>query len=995
MKSFSVSSEKLQNFNCFTWISTDTAVAASLSDRCLYEIILSPSLQGVRASKISQPFPASILCIQALIPGCGAAPSAASNAPTSQANQKSPFQLARASGQSSDFGQTIISVGCSDGTISFLYADVVQLGGQGQRVNIRRQKTHNLKEFIQSPDDVMPVTCMCLMQPRGSNLIVGTETGYLCMFSLTSGAFQFKQLLRNDLQSPIHCLCSISKNLVAFTFKNQLQIISLNRPSSPEVVYKTPENTAITTLACSSQILAIGAEHGGVVFYDLLQNLEVSTCPAPPGDAISSLSCSITSEDFVAGTRRGAILVYSKNGVLREASSTFESISETTTPGGITTLAYAPYGGVYFALCHSGFCYGVIYPRRISSGSIVFEPIDELKLRIIDNNLQINDIYTSPEPLTGLFMSNYSSSAVFIATTMTSVMVWVPPSTAQAAQMKNVSVTLKNQWIQEPLRTQSFSESLQMNRGATQQSEQTSAIQAQTVGGVQFGVFNFEKTEEQAAKAAISQSEYSPICKTALYLRHSVCYATASDKYLVLQDISGECHVCLLQNLGLVHSIYNGICYGDQISVSDEILVYTEGPIIRITEMASGNYIAKQIVHQRRILQTAISFIGQVASSQVQKQGEAKVDIQLGNIFGGIVGATNQPTSQMTQAATQARSQQQTIIALLDASSAVFVHQLVNNAAYYQKISQTQQAFNQLNIQTKVLSIQFPPRSQILTCLAQDSPNLQAPTTFLGTPDNPDYSTRLRCILFAQPTTYDLSLPLPIFVAPVAISLTQILRQAAGIGFEEVVDNSSRQIQQYKLLIRQRCYTIRRVNQTVRLQQTVSAGLNVTNCIIELLSGSCFVNIPLPEFPFLIEQFQKDNQVTQRLCRYVQQPALWSFLCGYARQQQDVNTLRLALAAVGQVPKAIHEAEILDVDYLCEQGKIGKAVQVCCDLWDFERGRQIVSRDRRFGPLLVYLRRQLYMELGSIADEKSEPWLGLAREFGDKATEQVMSMIEK
>lgn len=263
----------------------------------------------------------------ALLPGCGASPSAASNAPTSQANQKSPFQLARATGQSSDFGQTIICVGCADGSVSFLYADVVQLGGQGQRINIRRQKTNNLKEFVQSAEEVMPVTAMCLMQPRGTNLVVGTETGHLCLFTLTSGSFAFKQLLRNDVQAPIHQIISLSKTHICFSFKNQLQIISINRPTSAEVVYKVPDTSSITALASNSQYVAIGAESNGIVFYDLNQNIEVSQLPAPPGDAIISISCSASSEEFLAGTRKGAIMVFRKNGLLREISTTAEAIN--------------------------------------------------------------------------------------------------------------------------------------------------------------------------------------------------------------------------------------------------------------------------------------------------------------------------------------------------------------------------------------------------------------------------------------------------------------------------------------------------------------------------------------------------------------------------------------------------------------------------------------------------------------------------------------------
>lgn len=100
-------------------------------------------------------------------------------------------------------------------------------------------------------------------------------------------------------------------------------------------------------------------------------------------------------------------MVFRKNGLLREITTTAEAIitKGSGVPGGIVDLQYAAYGGVFFALCHSGLCYGVVFPQRVSTGAIVFEPIDDLKVRIIDNLLQFNDIYVLPEPLTGLYLS--------------------------------------------------------------------------------------------------------------------------------------------------------------------------------------------------------------------------------------------------------------------------------------------------------------------------------------------------------------------------------------------------------------------------------------------------------------------------------------------------------------------------------------------------------------------------------------------------------------
>ena len=69
-------------------------------------------------------------------------------------------------------------------------------------------------------------------------------------------------------------------------------------------------------------------------------------------------------------------------------------------------------------------------------------------------------------------------------------------------------------------------------------------------------------------------------------------------------------------------------------------------------------------------------------------------------------------------------------------------------------------------------------------------------------------------------------------------------------------------------------------------------------------------------------------------------------------------------------------------------------MKACCDVWDFDRAKDIISRDRRFGPLLIYLRRVMNVELGSVADEKSEPWQSLAKEFGDRATEAALQLID-
>lgn len=278
-------------------------------------------------------------------------------------------------------------------------------------------------------------------------------------------------------------------------------------------------------------------------------------------------------------------------GVLREIQSTAEAESKCDsqeTPGGFWQLQYAPFGGVFLGLCRSGLVFGATYCQRLSIGNYVVEPLDELRVKITDNVFMVSDVYTAPEPLTGLYLGQ-SERPSFIATTQTSIIVWLPPAPAEALQLKNqnISATMRTQWIQEPLRTQSYSEIMCKQPPQERQQEQ-STIQTQVVGGVQFGVFNFDRSEDQAIKAAIQAQDRSPICKSALYLRHSVCSAWASDKYLVLQDISGECHVCQLATLALMYTLYNGSCHADQLCVTDEVMCFVDGPTLRLTDTQTG-----------------------------------------------------------------------------------------------------------------------------------------------------------------------------------------------------------------------------------------------------------------------------------------------------------------------------------------------------------------------------------------------------------------------
>lgn len=105
----------------------------------------------------------------------------------------------------------------------------------------------------------------------------------------------------------------------------------------PEVVHNVPEGGSVVGMACNEKIMAIAVDTQGVIFYDLIQNLEVSNQPTPPGDAIVNVSCSVSSGEFLASTRRGAMMLFKGCGVLREIQSTAEAESKCDsqeTPGG-------------------------------------------------------------------------------------------------------------------------------------------------------------------------------------------------------------------------------------------------------------------------------------------------------------------------------------------------------------------------------------------------------------------------------------------------------------------------------------------------------------------------------------------------------------------------------------------------------------------------------------------------------------------------------------
>ncbi|KAH0569915.1 Intraflagellar transport protein IFT80 [Spironucleus salmonicida] len=959
MKSFSFSSETLSHLCQPVYVSSNTLIAISAKDNCLYELTIQPfQSQPPVPIKISAPFASEILSVAALPPGCASGPSSAAQTPSSQPNSKSPFQLSKTS-NSGDFGSTIIALGDQNSTITFLYCDITQ-SQSAQKIQIRRQKEFNLKSHITIAEDTAPITSLHLVQPRGNALICGTETGHLALFTLTSGAFQFKQQLRSDVQAPIHAIVSLEKQRVAFSFKNSLQIVHLARPNSVEFQYKSPENSSISSLAFNGQNLAICAEHCGIVFLDE-QNVEISAFPAPQNDAFVDISVSQIGQEFVASTRRGEIFVFKKNGILRSILSD----NEGGRIGGIDSVACTSQGGQFVAMGHSGVLVGYISPQRVNLGHIVCEVQNLKKLKFTDNVCMISDVYTAPEPVLGLFSTKNTTNTSILAVTNSSILLFNVPSVKKSLELRSneTSATLRTQWISEPIRTQSISEN-QPQTAVKPQEQENSHV----VGGVVFNSFNFQDAKQDVNQ---DQIQYN---KQAIFLRHNIVFSVISQNYILLQDISGECQICSKQNLALIYTLYNGNCTPNQLCLTDDFLVFAEGNSLRITETKSGNYYIKQLTHQRKVINLGLS---SQTSQNVQQTNQN---------FNFIDNLVNVGIAQQEQPQTQ-KLAQLPLLAFIDSNFAVFTHQL-QAQNYYTKTSSTQSYFTQLPLPSKAFSLLFPPNSQILTLVIQDSAQIPPANSYLGQ-DTPDITQKLRICTISHFNT-DFSLPIPIFYGQTGININQLLRHVSNINYDEDIENNN--TIQFKLLQRNVDFELIYVQKTLQKDEKLSNFTMATNCVVSLFSSLNLV-LNLPEFAFILEENRANLAVCMRLCRYLNVKQLWSQLIQYATKASNFEVLQQALAAIGQVPKAIF-SENGDVEALLRDNKTMKAVSICCDLWDFERAREIVGKDRRCGPLLVFLRRKLHQELGSIADEKTEPWSGLVREFGEKANESCLQGAE-
>lgn len=99
-----------------------------------------------------------------------------------------------------------------------------------------------------------------------------------------------------------------------------------------------------------------------------------------------------------------------------------------------------------------------------------------------------------------------------------------------------------------------------------------------------------------------------------------------------------------------------------------------------------------------------------------------------------------------------------------------------------------------MKLSSRAYDIAFPPGSEILTILAEDSVAYPAPSTLVGGPEAPEPRGRLRVLLYGRPADPTASLPAPLFAGPAAVAVQTLLRAAAAIGFDETAANSAGQI---------------------------------------------------------------------------------------------------------------------------------------------------------------------------------------------------------
>lgn len=1065
------------NLTCLTWIGVDLAIAVSQVDRCLYEIIMPPSLTQARISRISDPIPSTIISMTALPPGSGSSASSSTSGPAVTANTTSSYQITKGSNSSStNASQATIVAGCANGTLIFIQADVLGLGCTSQRVNIRRQKAISVSSYVGGEDAIHPVTSLCMMNPRGSSLLVGLETGTVLLFTMMGGLYQFRQILKANLNAPVHAINSVDRNRAAIAYGCNVIVMNITKNSSIELSYKLQsDRDSITSLASTSRVLILGCEYHGVIVLDLISGIELSVVPPPAYDAVISVSSQpVASNGFLIATRRGVLIGCRENGTVRScatiaydsahlsvskiapdgspatlisplADASMASIEENldSSVGGIHDMMFAPYGGSFLCLCLNGFVIGYMAPQRLSTGYITIDITNLNTVMITDARLQISEVYTSPEPVISLFLSRFAHTLRIGATTASSIIVWTPPTMETIASFSSeggMPLVTKIQWITEPARSTSYSDMIQpsamLHHPSTQSLpnnqqqdlnfdnllEKTGEIQQKTDSRSMLKSFSQKKLE--CAEAS------NPPTKSAAYIRNSPRYIILGDNYHLIVDISGEANVVHASTLALVTSIYISSLDSDrQVAIIDSVLAYIEGgTTLRIIDTKSGSFILRGVIHHKAVLDLTLGVSSQQRIHSVSDlstkggaQGNTVSGFALGSVFSNLTGHQTgkssdaiASTSSLKQVETVSTNTSNYVIALLDVSNSLYVGRFTSSPQTYAKLGNSMST--SVLQQSKFLdstpySIQFVAQTDLLCMLIPESPSLPQALSQIGETVGSD--CKLRLVVDACPVRTNIITEDPVFVAPTTIDYSSVQRSNAAISIFE--EDPSRILATYRMLSRSNMHTIHRITPVVFKDDGImSNAIAMSHAVVGLAGGSCQMVVAIPEFSILLNYLAKSGatQRALRLCRFLDQKPLWAQMATYCIETNNIQHLQSALSGLGMVAKASYchslssQSEVNagavklaigdpeGANILSSQGKVGAAVLAACDLWNFSKALELCKGNKKYLPLLVYLRTKYHKNLGMNTCNNEEPWLSLSRQYSNVSEDEIDKLMK-
>lgn len=894
-----------------------------------------------------------------------------------------------------------------------------------------------------------------MVQPRGSSLVVGTETGVLLLYSLTGGAYQFKCVLRGDFGAPIHALSCLDRSRIAVAFGNQMNVIHIGKSSAAELAYRIPsENDSITSVACTPETIILGCEYRGTVVLDSFTGLEIGHVAPPPGDAISSVAGqSVAGSAFIVATRRGALISCRANGSIMGCTTVHDALpskaskitsdgsvapilsphselSQQTTDqnyrsgiGGIYLVSFCPYGGAFLALGFMGLLVGYAPPQRISSGYLSAEVIDREHIQITDARLQVTERYAVPEPIISLFISAFAENVRIGATTATSIIIWNPPSTRRTFdQDLKMGLVAKVQWITDPLRSTSYSDMIQTKSSAPPKAKPTASQPTLLFEGLTEGS-NPSPTpgiiEEKKGHCSNAPT------KTAAYLRNSPALIFLGDSCHVIVDISGEANIISSTTLAVIATIYApGVMSIKHAALIDSAFVYVEnGNVLRVIDPKTGNYIIRGANHPKPVRELAIGIsVAQKMTLNVNGSQTSTAPVNgfsLSNVFGMITGsqglgstASNPVVPQKTTSTTDESTSEASkyILALLDSGYNVYTGRLTTSASTYQKINNSPSS--SILSQTKYpnampLSIKFVAHTDILALLVPDTGGMPPAATQIGETTGSD--CKLRLILDTYPVRSNITTEEPVFVSPSVLDYSSVQKAIASVSvFEE---DPSRILAAYKMFCRAGMHSIIRVT-PLSLKRDSSIG-NVSimsHAAISLCAGASTPIIPLSDFCVILKYLCQADQTDHalRLCRFLDQRPLWAQMASYSVERENVSSLESALSGLGMVAKASYchglhgespgaiklvTGDPEGVDLLMRQGKISQAIVAACDLWNFSKALEICKGHKRYLPLLVHLRTRYYGEIGLTNCNDEDPWATLEKQYGSISTDEVNKLM--